>query len=211
MISIFTARPARAASATSASRLNLPTRPRSRSFRRGCVTPRRLAASVWVTCHPATASLIAIIRLERSFMFAASVGVSSSASHTLSKTSMVIGHRILAICSRSRDAAKSSIRAGVREIRVRQRVGAFRVIYVATFPDAVYVLHAFEKKTQQWWIPRSPEDHPASRPGTRSVSRVILISIAIYHGEREFNLLLCRNGDAERDLWPSRRHLSRLA
>jgi len=38
--------------------------------------------------------------------------------------------------------------AGVREIRVR--VGrTFRVLYVAKFADAVFVLHAFEKKTQK--------------------------------------------------------------
>jgi phage-related protein len=42
-----------------------------------------------------------------------------------------------------------SIGAGVREIRVRERAGAFRVIYVATFADAVYVLHAFQKRTRQ--------------------------------------------------------------
>ena len=42
-----------------------------------------------------------------------------------------------------------SIGAGAREIRVRERAGAFRVIYVATFADAVYVLHAFRKKTRQ--------------------------------------------------------------
>ena len=41
-----------------------------------------------------------------------------------------------------------SVGVGVREIRVH--VGrAFRVIYVATFEEAVYALHAFEKKTQQ--------------------------------------------------------------
>src|ERR1700731_4333142 len=38
-----------------------------------------------------------------------------------------------------------SIGAGVREIRVRERAGAFRVIYAATFVDAVYVLHALQK------------------------------------------------------------------
>jgi phage-related protein len=42
-----------------------------------------------------------------------------------------------------------SIGAGVREIRVREAAGAFRVIYIATFADAVYVLHAFQKKTRQ--------------------------------------------------------------
>jgi phage-related protein len=38
---------------------------------------------------------------------------------------------------------------GVREIRVRDTSGAFRVVYVATFCEAVYVLHAFSKKTQR--------------------------------------------------------------
>ena len=42
-----------------------------------------------------------------------------------------------------------SIGAGIRKIRVRECTGAFRVIYVATFADAVYVLHAFQKKTRQ--------------------------------------------------------------
>jgi len=41
-----------------------------------------------------------------------------------------------------------SVGPGVREIRVRDRAGAFRVIYVATFSDAVFVLHAFQKKMQ---------------------------------------------------------------
>jgi phage-related protein len=42
----------------------------------------------------------------------------------------------------------SSVGAGVREIRVRDESGAFRVLYLAKFEDAVYVLHCFQKKTQ---------------------------------------------------------------
>lgn len=42
-----------------------------------------------------------------------------------------------------------SVGPGVREIRVRDETGAFRTIFLATMPDAVYVLHAFQKKTQQ--------------------------------------------------------------
>ena len=38
---------------------------------------------------------------------------------------------------------------GVQEIRSRDAAGAFRVIYVARFADAVYVLHCFKKKTQK--------------------------------------------------------------
>jgi phage-related protein len=41
-----------------------------------------------------------------------------------------------------------SIGAGVREIRIRDHAGAFRLIYVANIGDAIYVLHAFQKKTQ---------------------------------------------------------------
>jgi phage-related protein len=38
---------------------------------------------------------------------------------------------------------------GVREIRIRDPSGAFRVVYVVKFSDAVYVLHCFQKKTQK--------------------------------------------------------------
>lgn len=37
---------------------------------------------------------------------------------------------------------------GVREIRIREASGAFRIIYLATLEDRVLVLHAFQKKTQ---------------------------------------------------------------
>jgi phage-related protein len=37
---------------------------------------------------------------------------------------------------------------GVREIRISEDGGAYRVIYIATLPDAVYVLHAFQKKAR---------------------------------------------------------------
>ena len=37
---------------------------------------------------------------------------------------------------------------GVEEIRVSDESGAYRVIYLARRADAVYVLHAFQKKTQ---------------------------------------------------------------
>ena len=41
-----------------------------------------------------------------------------------------------------------AIGSGVREIRISEAGGAYRVIYVAALPDAVYILHAFQKKTQ---------------------------------------------------------------
>lgn len=43
----------------------------------------------------------------------------------------------------------SSIGSGCREIRVRDKEGTFRVFYVATIDETVYVLHAFQKKTQK--------------------------------------------------------------
>jgi phage-related protein len=41
-----------------------------------------------------------------------------------------------------------TIGSGVHEIRVRDEAGAFRLMYVAKFPEAVYVLHAFQKMTR---------------------------------------------------------------
>lgn len=38
---------------------------------------------------------------------------------------------------------------GVNEIRIRDSSGIYRVMYVAKFADAVYVLHCFQKKTQK--------------------------------------------------------------
>jgi phage-related protein len=42
----------------------------------------------------------------------------------------------------------TSVGPGVREIRVQTEL-AHRVFYLATFDEAVYVLHAFEKRTQK--------------------------------------------------------------
>ena len=54
-------------------------------------------------------------------------------------------------CGQDPDGWKpmSSIGAGVREVRITDSAGAFRVIYVAKFASAVYVLHCFHKKTQR--------------------------------------------------------------
>ncbi|MBN0154759.1 type II toxin-antitoxin system RelE/ParE family toxin, partial [Pseudomonas aeruginosa] len=42
----------------------------------------------------------------------------------------------------------TTVGPGVMEIRVSFK-GAFRVFYVANRPDAIYVLHVFQKATQQ--------------------------------------------------------------
>jgi phage-related protein len=38
--------------------------------------------------------------------------------------------------------------AGTLEIRIRDASAIYRVMYVAKFDEAVYVLHCFQKKTQ---------------------------------------------------------------
>ncbi len=38
--------------------------------------------------------------------------------------------------------------AGTKEIRIRETSGIYRVMYIAKFEEAVYVLHCFQKKTQ---------------------------------------------------------------
>lgn len=42
-----------------------------------------------------------------------------------------------------------TVGVGVYEIRVRDESGIYRVIYIATFAEAVHVLHVFQKKTEK--------------------------------------------------------------
>lgn len=42
-----------------------------------------------------------------------------------------------------------SIGAGAIELRIWDEAGTFRVVYVAKLQDVIYVLHCFQKKTQQ--------------------------------------------------------------
>ena len=41
----------------------------------------------------------------------------------------------------------STVGRGAKEIRIRDEAGAFRVLYLAKFDEAVYVLHCFQKRT----------------------------------------------------------------
>jgi phage-related protein len=61
----------------------------------------------------------------------------------------------------------TTIGAGVREIRVRDTSGAYRVVYVVTFAEAIYVLHAFAKKTQR----TSPRDLALAQSRLRYLKR----------------------------------------
>ena len=55
--------------------------------------------------------------------------------------------------------------AGTKEIRIKLPDGAFRVMYVAKFPEAVYVLHCFKKKTQK----TSPQDRDLAKQRYKAV------------------------------------------
>ncbi len=54
-----------------------------------------------------------------------------------------------------------AVGAGVEELRVWCEHGTFRVIYLARLPEAVFVLHAFQKKTQA--TPKADIDLAARR------------------------------------------------
>lgn len=56
---------------------------------------------------------------------------------------------------------------GVEELQVRDATGAYRVIYTARLADAVYVLHAFQKKTQR----TAPADVELARQRFKQVMR----------------------------------------
>jgi phage-related protein len=54
-----------------------------------------------------------------------------------------------------------TVGSGVREIRIREESGAFRVLYIAHIEEAVFVLHAFQNKTQA--TPKRDLDLAAAR------------------------------------------------
>lgn len=43
----------------------------------------------------------------------------------------------------------SNVGPGVAEIRIKDVTGIYRILYIAKYEEAVYVLHAFQKKTQK--------------------------------------------------------------
>ena len=43
----------------------------------------------------------------------------------------------------------STVGAGVQEIRIWDESGAYRVLYVSKFEEAVYLLHVFEKRSRK--------------------------------------------------------------
>src|SRR5436305_988974 len=61
-----------------------------------------------------------------------------------------IGHELYMVQAGRRPSdfkILSTIGTGALEIRVRDRAGSFRVVYVAKLCEMIFVLHAFQKKT----------------------------------------------------------------
>lgn len=61
----------------------------------------------------------------------------------------------------------TTVGPGVKEIRIQEASGAFRVIYIANIGDSVYVLHAFQKKTQK----TSDKDLKLARARLKAIPR----------------------------------------
>ncbi|HEX9200790.1 MAG TPA: type II toxin-antitoxin system RelE/ParE family toxin [Acidobacteriaceae bacterium] len=64
-----------------------------------------------------------------------------------------VAGRQLELVQMSRDPVDwkpmTTVGAGVREIRLRDDSGIYRVIYVTKFAERIFVLHCFQKKTQK--------------------------------------------------------------
>lgn len=64
----------------------------------------------------------------------------------------VIGHELNEVQegrSPSDFKPMTTVGRSVYEIRIQVEEGAFRTIYIAKFQEAIYVLHAFQKKSQK--------------------------------------------------------------
>lgn len=73
----------------------------------------------------------------------------------------------------------ASIGVGVREVHVRDASGAFRAMYVAKFPEGIYVLHAFRKTTRA----TAKEDNRIASVRYRSVISVRYRSVIKERGQ----------------------------
>jgi len=61
----------------------------------------------------------------------------------------------------------TTIGPGAMEIKVKEANGEFRVIYVVKFDDVIYVLHSFQKKTEQ----TSPRDIALAKARYKEIGR----------------------------------------
>ena len=63
-----------------------------------------------------------------------------------------MGHQLFLVqCGFEPDDWKpmTAVGNGVKEIRVKDIAGIFRTVYLASRPEAIYVLHCFQKKTRK--------------------------------------------------------------
>ena len=63
----------------------------------------------------------------------------------------------------------ASIGPGVQEIRIHEDSGAFRVIYLATRPEGIYVLHCFRRRRRRPAAALLPWQRRASKPSPRRI------------------------------------------
>lgn len=61
----------------------------------------------------------------------------------------------------------TTVGPGVKEIRVNDVSGVFRTLYLAIRPEAIYVLHCFQKKTQH----TAQRDIELARKRLKDISR----------------------------------------
>ena len=81
-----------------------------------------------------------------------------------------MGHQLFLVqCGLEPDDWKpvTTVGTGVKEVRVKDGAGIFRAVYLATRPEAVYVPHCFQKKTQQ----TAQRDIELARKRFKDVSR----------------------------------------
>jgi phage-related protein len=80
-------------------------------------------------------------------------GDSLAALKQFSVAARKVAGRQLELVQMGRDPADwkpmTTVGAGVREIRLRDDYGIYRVIYVTKFAERIFVLHCFQKKTQK--------------------------------------------------------------
>ena len=97
-------------------------------------------------------SILAVIIVIVAFIVIKASSSPSKPTTTSSSANGPTGSALASVVAKVTSVPASTLNTvgnGVREIRIREAGGAFRVIYVAHFEAAIYVLHAFQKKTQK--------------------------------------------------------------
>ena len=67
-----------------------------------------------------------------------------------------------------------SIGKGVNEVRVKVETGIYRTLYIAKFTEAIYVLHAFKKKSRK----TASRDIEQTKQRLRDVKQIKQVGLA---------------------------------